>query len=338
MSTRAFLAGVLLCCALVLAGCDGSILRQDVTEDSTRILGRRVTVVVTTDGGRRLVTHQSLRIQRGETPLDVLGRVADVRLAPDGTIAQVNGEGGGALRAFGPEQAAWFYRIDGIESLGVRPDRYRLSPGQTVWWDLRRFDIYERLPVAVGLFPEPLFSGWRDAEQPLRISYGSDFKQDAEFFRDSVFQRIEPSIVSIKGDDGFAGIGGEDGRSDSSLGGTVAVRKGRANFIIARWEDVRMDPNILEMNLGSQEYGLTAWIEGTEVRRRDPDMEFSEVVRDAEGVVWAGTVDGEPDGTLVFLVTGTTDEGVHAAARALRSGACQFYLACLVRRDGSVIN
>lgn len=328
---------VVLVGALVLAGCSASSLRDDPTDETTRILGQRAWVTLTTDGGRRLVTRRSVRIERGTTALDLLAQVGDVRLAPDGTIAQVNGEGGGALRTFGPEQAAWYYRVDGIESVGVAPDRFRVRPGQSVWWDLRRYDIYERLPVAVGTFPEPLFSGWRDSARPLRIAHGSDFLEDAEYFHDSVFRRLEPDVVSLSGDGGIAGIGGGDEGGSDDLDTTVAVRRNRANFIIARWEEVRLDPFIADIGFDPRAYGLTIWIEGTEVRRQDPDMEFSERLADAEGVVWASTHDGEPDGTLVFLVTGITDEGVRAAARALRSGACQFYLACAVDREGRVI-
>jgi hypothetical protein len=338
VATRAFVAALLLACSLVLAGCDVSSLRHDPTKESTRVLGQRVWVTLTTDGGRRLVTRRNVRIERGDTALDVLSLVADVRLAPDGTIAQVNGEGGGALRTFGPEQAAWYYRVDGIESIGVAPDRYRVQPGQSIWWDLRRYDIFERLPVAVGMFPEPLFSGWRDSTRQLRIAYGSGFKKDAEYFRDSVFRQLDPDIVSIAGDDGVAGIGGEDnfGSSDD-IDTTVAVRRKRANFIIGRWEELRMDPFIADIATDPRTYGLTIWAEGTHVMRQDPDMEFSQELRDAEGFIWASTHDAEPDGTLVFVVTGTTDDGVRAAARALRSGGCQFYLACAVDRDGRVL-
>ena len=338
MATRACLVLVAIVGTLVLAGCDASSFRKDPTDDSTRILGRRAWVVLTTDGGRRLVERRSVRLERGDTALDVLSAVADVRLTPDGTIAQVNGEGGGALRTFGPEQAAWYFRADGIESIGVAPDRYRVQPGQSIWWDLRRYDIYERLPVAVGTFPEPLFSGWRDDARPVRIAYGRDFQEDAEYFRDSIFERLDPDVVALDGDDGVAGIGGEDSgddAGDSEL--PVAVRRNSANLIIGRWEELRLDPNLIDLGLDPRTYGLTIWFEGTEVRRQDPDMEFSEALRDAEGIVWASTTDGEPDGTLVFVITGITDEGVHAAARALRSGACQFYLACAVDRDGRVI-
>ncbi|MEO6867084.1 MAG: hypothetical protein ABI200_03605 [Gaiellales bacterium] len=336
-SVRAFGVLLIIVCGLLLAGCDGASLRSNPTDNSTRILGQRAWVILTTDGGRRLVTRRSVRIERGDTALDVLSQVADVRLAPDGTIAQVNGEGGGALRTFGPEQSAWYYRVDGIESVNVAPDRFRVQPGQSIWWDLRRYDIYERLPVAVGTFPEPLFSGWRDSGRRLRIAYGSDFKKDAEYFRDGVFERIKPDVVSLGGDTGIAGIGGEDSRGDRDLDTTVAVRRNRANFIIARWEDVRLDPNIADIAFDPRAFGLTVWIEGTEIRRQDPDQEFSERLAQAEGLVWASTHDGEPDGTIVYLVTGITDEGVHAAARALRSGACQFYLACAVDREGRVI-
>jgi hypothetical protein len=337
---RALACALAIACGLLVAGCDASSLRSDPTENSTRILGQRVWVVVTTDGGRRLVTRRSVRMDHGDTALDVLAKVADVRLSPEGTIAQVNGEGGGALRTFGPEPAAWYFRVDGIESTTIAPDRFRVKAGQSVWWDLRRFDIYERLPVAVGTFPEPLFSGWRGNGRKLRIAYGSGFKKDAEFLRDSVFRRVDPDVVSIAGDGGVAGIGGEDSGSGGDRDASdlpVAVRSKRANLVIGRWEQLRLDPNLIDINLDSRYYGLTTYITGTTIVRQDPDMEFPQDLRDAEGLVWAATVDGEPDGTLAFVVTGLTDEGVHAAARALRSGACQFYLACAVDRDGHVI-
>lgn len=155
-----------------------------VKQRETSIVGRRVTVIVTTDGGRDLNRlKKSIPIKRGDTVLDALQSVADVRFAPDGLLAQVNGYGGGALTTFGPDPSAWFYRVDGIESSAVRPERFKVKPGQSVWWDLRRFDLYERLPVAVCVFPEPLFSGYRSTNRELTISYGSDFKKDAEFFR-----------------------------------------------------------------------------------------------------------------------------------------------------------
>jgi hypothetical protein len=117
----------------------------------------------------------------------------------------------------------------------------------------------------------------------------------------------------------------------------VAVRRKRANLIIGRWEQLRQDPYLADLNLDSRTYGLTTFIDGTHVVRQDPDMEFPQELGDAEGLVWAATIDGEPDGTLAFVVTGTTDDGVHAAARALRAGSCQFYLACAVDREGRVI-
>jgi hypothetical protein len=330
--------GLLLAGGMLLAGCDASSLRRDPTDESTKILGRRAWVTVTTDGGRHLVTRRSVRIERGDTALDVLGLVADVRLDPrTGAIAQVNGEGGGALRTFGPEESAWYYRVDGIESRNVQPHRYRVQPGQSIWWDLRRYDIYERLPVSISEFPEPLFTGWRDNGRPLRIAYGSGFQKDAEFIRDSVFRQLDPDIVSIAGDSGVAGIGGEDSFGSDDIDTKVAVRLKRANFIIARWEELRLDPNISDIATNPREFGLTVWVEGTDIYRQDPDMEFSQQLRDAEGFVWASTTDGEPDSPLVFVVSGITDEGVRAALRALRVGACQFYLACAVDRDGRVL-
>lgn len=333
---RAVLAAVLVALALTASACDGSSLRSDPTDNQTRILGTRVWVVVTRSGGKRLVARRSVRVTRGDTALSVLQQVADVRMAPNGAVAQVNGMGGGALSTFGPEPLAWTYRVDGIES-NIDPDRFRIKPGMSVWWDLRRIDIYEHLPVSVGVFPEPLFTGWRDTGRKLRIAYGAAFEKDADYFRDSVFGALNPETVSLGGEG--AGIGGNEGGRENTGDAetTVAVRKRNANLVIARWEEARRDPYIADMGLDPRPFGLTIFIAGTDIIRQDPDEEGTSVLGDAEGVVWASTIDGEPDGPIVFLITGLTDEGVKAAARALKSGSCQFYIACAVTREGEVV-
>ena len=129
----------------------------------TRILGRRVTVTVTLAGGQKLVIRRDIPLMAGMTALDALQEVADVRMAPGGVVAQVNGKGGGALGPLGPQQAGWFYRVDGAEA-AIDPAKFRLDPGSSLWWDLRRYDIYPQIPIAVGEWPEPLFSGYRGCQ------------------------------------------------------------------------------------------------------------------------------------------------------------------------------
>lgn len=336
LAGRCVMAAALAVCVVLLSACTVPG-RDDGTDHETRVLGKRVTVVVTTDGGRELVIRRSIPIEAGATSLSALRDVADVRMAPQGAVAQVNGLGGGRLGTFGPEQAAWFYRVDGLEA-NINPARFRLKPGMSVWWDLRRFDVVQDIPAAVGVFPEPLFSGWRDAARPLQIFYGRTFKKDAEYLRDSTFAALDPRVTSIFGNSGIGGIGGDQGvAKDGGPKVVKAVRSNRANLVIARWEEARQDPYIADIGFDPKAYGLTIWIEGVDVMRQGPEQEFAERLRDAEGVVWVSTIDGEPDSPIVFLITGVTDEGVRAAVRALHSGACQFYLACAVDRSGVVI-
>ena len=40
-------------------------------------------------------------------------------------------------------------------------------------------------------------SGWRSSGRPLRISYGSKFEDDANYFYESVFQSLEPEVEAI---------------------------------------------------------------------------------------------------------------------------------------------
>lgn len=322
----------MLVLVLCLAGCE----RLQRERRITPLIGDRVRIVVTTDGGRNLLAERDLRIKPGMTATDALEAVADVRFAPDGSVERVNGYGGGRLRALGPEPSAWFYRIDGIES-GARAERFRLHPGTSLWWDLRRFDAYQSIPVAIGVFPQPLFNGYRDVVRPIRISYGTGLEFEARRFG-KLLERVDPEVEPIvKTSEGRGtGIGDGAGGDDHPVP-HVAVKTKRSNLVIARWEEARLDPYIADIGFDPRGFGLTVWIEGVQVRRQNPDEDLSHVLDGAVGVVWATTIDGEPDGPLVILVSGVTDEGVRMAAQALRGGALQYYLAGAVDREGAVI-
>jgi len=320
---------VLAAAALIASACQAPWGEDQRLNNPTRILGQRATVIVTTDGGRELLVKRAIPLEGATTALEALQAVADVRMQND-VVYQVNGYGPGRLTALGPEQSAWFFRVNGIEST-ADPARFKVRRGSSIWWDLRRYDIYRRLPVAAGIFPDPLILGYRDSARPVRIAYGSGFREDAEFFEQSLLRAVSPEVRSIKGDDGLIGAGRDSPRP------AVAVRKRRANLVIGRWEELVLDPYISEIGLQPREFGLTVWIEGTRIRRQDPDEEFSRELEDAEGVVWASTVDAEPDSALVYVITGITERGVRAAARAVRRGDVQYRLAAAVTRDGTVI-
>ncbi len=316
-----------------VAGCSANPLAEDPRlSDTTRILGKRVDVTVTTDGGSELVIRKSIRLKRGMTALDALREVADVRVGPGGVISQVNGVGGGSLKQFGPEKAGWFYRVNGVEA-DKAPERFRLKSGNSLWWDLRRYDIYERIPVAVGVFPDPLLTGFRESDWPLRIVWGDKFERDAEIFTDQYFQKIDPEIVPLRDTGGIGGVGG--GADDEIP--VEAVRRKWMTLVIARWEDARLDPYLIDIGLDPRGYGVTAWVEGTQIRYQGPMDEFSRRLDTAEGLVWATTIDGEPDSEPVIVITGTTDEGVRAAARTLLRAGMQFHISGVVDREGNLL-
>ena len=330
--TRAFYVCVVLVAGIALAACSSSLLSGDPSiRNTTRILGTRAYVTVTLDGGARLVIRHNIPITRATTALDALRDVADVRLGAGGHVVQVNGYGGGRETALGPDQSAWYVRINGVES-SVDPARLRLKPGATVWWDLRRFDIYKHVPVAIGEFPNPLFTGYRDNSRPLRIAYGPDFQGDAQFLRNTIFQRFDPEVRPLRDSGTFGGITGHSGPVP-----TVAVRTDRANLVIGRWDDIKLDPYVLDIGLDPRGYGLTSWIEGAQIRQQPVDSEFDHVIDGAQGVVWASTVDGADDSAIVFVITGTTNAGVHGAVKALRAGRMQYFLSAAVDDKGNVI-
>lgn len=324
---------LMLCLATgggLVAGCQAPWQQSSRLEDPVQILGKRATVVVTADGGRELVVQRTVPLERSTTVLEALQFVADVQLGRRGEVLQVNGLGGGRLTAFGPDQSAWYYRVNGVEGT-ANPARFQVPRGSVVWWDLRRYDIHARVPVAVGSFPEALAVGYRGNVRPVRIAYGKGFREDAEIFREEVFRALEPEVRPLDVESDLLG-GSHDGPRPA-----VAVRSDRANLVIARWEELRLDPYISDIGTDPSGFGLTVWIEGTDVWRRAAYDELPRELDDAEGVVWATTVDGEPDSAVVFVVTGVTDEGVRAAARALKRGELQFMLAAAIDRDGALV-
>lgn len=322
----AVLVALVLLPALTLAACGG----DQRLERMTPILGKRVQVTVTLDGGTTLVVNHNLRMQPGMTAIDALEDVADVEFGPREMVSRVNGYSGGRIRPLGPEPSGWFYRVNGVEA-DTDAKKFKLKPGDSLWWDLRRYDMYESLPVAIGQFPQPFFSGYRDTMRRPQITYGKGMEPVAQEF-EKLLEKADPEFRSIR-DEEFLGRGGDgNGRPQFR-----AVASNRANIVIGRWEEIKRDPYIAEIAIDPRRFGLTVWIEGLDVRRQDPSEEFSTLLDEAEGVVWATTLDGTADGPLVLVITGLTDEGVRASARALRSGGFQYYLAGAVDREGKVI-
>ena len=96
----------------------------------------------------------------------LLQRSFDVKTRFGGNFVQeIDGVSGG--REDG-QRVDWFYYVNGIESSQGAGER-KLHPGDRIWWDHHDWETAMRVPAVVGAFPEPFRSGQDGHKLPIRL-------------------------------------------------------------------------------------------------------------------------------------------------------------------------
>jgi hypothetical protein len=128
-------------------------------------------VWITRDQGATLLDRGS--VPAGLTALQGLERIASVETGYGGAF--VNRIGG--VESSKTQQRDWFFFVNGYEA-----DRgaasYRLRPGDVEWWDYRSWQKLERVPVAVGAFPEPFLHGYDGGRRAAYVRYRPGFEKE----------------------------------------------------------------------------------------------------------------------------------------------------------------
>jgi Domain of unknown function (DUF4430) len=110
-------------------------------------------VWVTRDRGAHVLLVK--KVPAGETAMQALDRVADIRTRYGGRFVQaINGVEGSL--AGGRD---WFYFVNGYEADRSAAE-YVLHPGDVEWWDFRSWKNSGEPKVVVGAFPEPFLHGY----------------------------------------------------------------------------------------------------------------------------------------------------------------------------------
>jgi uncharacterized protein DUF4430 len=283
---RAGLLAVLLG-ALLAAGCG---FGAGETTD-------QVTLTVSRDFGRaRLEPVKTGKARTGDTVMRLLERDFDVQTRYGGGFVQeIDGISGGLE---GGRQVDWFYYVNGIEA-DVGAAQSRIHPGDRIWWDHHDWSVAVHVPAVVGAFPEPFLTGAGGKKIPTRLVCLAQ-----ERSCDEVETRLE--------DAGVKAI------ARSSL--PQSFGKEVLRIVVGRWRDVRNDPAARRLEKGPRASGVFA--------RPAPDGRRFDLL-DAEGRVVRGISRGAglvaatelTDLQPTWIVTGTDDVGVAAAAAALTEPA-----------------
>jgi hypothetical protein len=267
------------------------------------------TLTVTRDFGTREVgTGAADPIPGGETVMRMLQRDFEVETRyGGGFVQQINGIAGG--REDG-RPVDWFYYVNGILA-EEGAAAHELSAGDDVWWDHHDWGASADVRAVVGAFPEPFVSGVDGKRLPVRL----DCADAAADPCDEVAERLADAGVKA-GRSAAAGFGGE---------GVLRIKVGV-------WPDLRRDPAVRQLEKGPRASGVYARLDaaGQELALLDPEGNTVRTLGAGSGLVAATRLSGEAP---TWVVTGTDEVGVAAAAAQLEREALQDHFAIAVE-DG----
>jgi hypothetical protein len=264
---------------------------------------------VTRDFGRETIASKRVaRVREDETVMRALRSRFDVSTRFGGRFVQSIG----GVSGKGPEgRSDWFYFVNGIEA-SVGAAEYELSSGDVVQWDYRRWDAAMRVPAIVGAYPEPLLHGVKGERFPVRVECADASSRAC----DQVKERLRAQGVKATG----ASLGAQGTRD--------VVR-----VVVAPWARARQLGTPAVLDQGPSASGVYARFErgGRRLELLDEGGQPARSEGAGAGLV-AALAPAEDQ--IVWLVTGTDERGVTAAAAALREPALRDAYAVAAGRGG----
>jgi hypothetical protein len=264
-------------------------------------------LTITRDFGVRAVRElDAPAVGGGETVMRVLERNAKVATRFGGGFVQsIDGLAGSAAR-----QVDWFYYVNGVEaSRGAAATR--LHGGDRVWWDRHDWSAAMRVPAVVGSFPEPFAHGIGGKRLPVRVECAEPGAAPCR----QVSRRLASYHVSVA----------TGGPATKHVEQTLRV-------LVGPWAALRRDHAVDELERGPAASGVYARLlgGGRAIAALDARGHTVRTLRAGTGLVAATAVG---DGRPTWVVTGTDEAGVAAAARAFREGTLARHFALALSHD-----
>jgi Domain of unknown function (DUF4430) len=266
-----------------------------------------VSLTVTHEFGAEPVADQTnAHAKSGDTVMRLLERDFDVHTRYGGGFVQeIDGIAGG--REDG-RPVDWFYYVNGIESPIGAAQRH-VSPGDHIWWDRHIWQAAQRVPAVVGSFPEPFLAGENGQRIPVKVVCLAGVARSC----DEVEQRLTQA--------GATGVA----RSTIEQGPGEGVLR----VIVGRWADVRRDPVARTLERGPGASGVYVRIDpsGQHMQLLDELGQTVRTLGGGAGLVAATSQEGQQP---TWVVTGSDDVGVDAAAAALQENRLQDHFAVAI--------
>jgi hypothetical protein len=267
-----------------------------------------VSLTVTRDFGAAPVTERrtGLHPKSDDTIMRLLQSSSEIKTRYGGGFVQeIDGLSGGREDT---RRVDWFFYVNGVES-SVGAQERRVAPGDRIWWDRHVWEGAMRIPAVVGSFPEPFLAGAEGKRIPVKVTCAGDVERSC--------QEVETRLS----DAGATGLA----RSTITQGPGAGVLR----VLVGRWSDVRADPTARTLERGPAASGVFARFDpaGRRLELLDQDGKPVTALGAGAGLVAATA---QSDQRPTWLVTGTDDVGVAAAAAALQEDRLRDHFAVAV--------
>lgn len=250
-------------------------------------------LVVTRDFGQREVkTIDDPRSGGSDTVMRLLQRNADVRTRYGGGFVQaIDGLEGGTVDGSAVD---WFFYVNGIQSREGATS-YKVRSGDHVWWDHHAWENAAESTAVVGAYPEPFVHGVEGERLPVRL--------ECAVLEGEVCDTVRDRLTAI------GVVAGKGGIQRSLAKETIRV-------VVGLWPEIRGEGTVRRLESGPRRSGVFARpaIDGRSIQLFGPDGRPARTLRAGTGLVAAQRVEDAPP---VWIVTGTDERGLRAAASAL---------------------
>ena len=272
---------------------------------------KNASVVVTRDfGAQQIGTYAQKQVPGAETVMQMLESRFTVSTAyGGGFVESIDGHAGGL------ERTDWFYYVNGIEApKGAAATS--VNEGDEIWWDLHDWQVTDSIPAVVGSYPEPFLNGSGGKRYPTALACASAGTTACNAVAGSLKRAGVPVADQYLG-------GGSGSDSLTIVVGTWAQLKG-----VVAADLIDGGPR------SSGVYARFVGPSGTVLELLNPEGKVVETLRADGGLIAALE---EPSlGQPTWLVTGTDQAGVNAAAAALTPARLSDHFALAVDGDRDI--
>jgi hypothetical protein len=253
-------------------------------------------------GAKPIVQTDDPKTGGSDTVMRLLQRNAPkVQTRYGGNFVQSIGGVSGGQRDGRPVD--WFFYVNGIQA-DKGATSIRVHAGDRVWWDFHDWAATDDIPAVVGSFPEPFLHGVDGRRLPSRVECSQPKAPACSTVADKL---TELGLPAARG-----GVG------NSFVEDTLRI-------IVGRWREVRGDSTAKLLERGPATSGVFARpaADGKSIALLDGSGRTTRTLGAGTGLVAAtrARVDKGQVSDPVWIVTGTDEAGVEAAASALDEGA-----------------